>query len=94
MTTELSGGEQQRTAVARAACKYTTNIIADEPTGNLDPKNSVEIIKLEKINRKGTTVIVVTHNTQIVNRMKKRVIEIDSGHIIRDTCTVSMGKRE
>lgn len=85
MPSELSGGEQQRTAVARALVNIPPILLADEPTGNLDPKNSVEIIKLlEKINRKGTTVIIVTHNTQIVNKLRKRVIELEKGVIIRD----------
>lgn len=85
MPSELSGGEQQRTAVARALVNIPPILLADEPTGNLDPKNSVEIIKLlEKINRKGTTVIIVTHNTQIVNKLRKRVIELEKGVIVRD----------
>lgn len=85
MPSQLSGGEQQRTAVARALVNIPPILLADEPTGNLDPRNSVEIMKLlERINRKGTTVVVVTHNTAIVNKMKKRVIEIEDGRIIRD----------
>ncbi len=85
MPSQLSGGEQQRTAVARALVNIPPILLADEPTGNLDPRNSVEIMKLlERINRKGTTVVVVTHNTAIVNKMKKRVIEIENGRIIRD----------
>ncbi|MBQ3772083.1 MAG: cell division ATP-binding protein FtsE, partial [Bacteroidaceae bacterium] len=72
---ELSGGEQQRVAVARAIINKPPILLADEPTGNLDPKNSWDIMKLlEKINRNGTTVLVVTHNREIVNAMQKRVI--------------------
>lgn len=85
MPNQLSGGEQQRAAVARALVNIPPILLADEPTGNLDPRNSVEIIKLlEKINRKGTTVVVVTHNTAIVNKLRKRVIELENGRIIRD----------
>lgn len=85
MPAQLSGGEQQRAAVARALVNIPPILLADEPTGNLDPRNSVEIMKLlEKINRKGTTVVVVTHNTAIVNKMKKRVIELENGRIVRD----------
>lgn len=86
MPTELSGGEQQRAAVARALVNVPPILLADEPTGNLDPKNSVEIMRLlARINKVGTTVIVVTHNTAIVNRMNKRVVEIEDGHIVRDS---------
>lgn len=82
---ELSGGERQRVAVARALVNNPSMIIADEPTGNLDPKMSVEIMSLlEKINRLGTTVLVVTHERDLVNRFSKRVIAIDSGRIISD----------
>lgn len=89
MPSELSGGEQQRAAVARALVNVPPILLADEPTGNLDPKNTVEIIKLlEKINRKGTTVIVVTHNTQIVNKLRKRVIQLEKGVIVRDACLI------
>ena len=78
---ELSGGEQQRVAMARAL----VNILADEPTGNLDPKNSLDIMNLlEDINKRGTTVVVVTHNKDIVNEMKKRVITLKKGVIISD----------
>lgn len=82
---ELSGGEQQRVAIARAIANYPKILIADEPTGNLDPENAVEILKLlERINRSGTLVIMGTHNDQLVNEFKHRVIEISNGHLIRD----------
>lgn len=82
---ELSGGERQRVAVARAIVNNPSMIIADEPTGNLDPKMSVEIMSLlEKINELGTTVLVVTHEKELVNMFSKRVIAIDSGRIISD----------
>ncbi len=82
---ELSGGEQQRVAVARAIINNPPILLADEPTGNLDPKNSWDIMKLlEKINRRGTTVLVVTHNREIVNAMQKRVITMKKGVILAD----------
>jgi cell division transport system ATP-binding protein len=82
---ELSGGEQQRVALARALVNRPNILLADEPTGNLDPKNSFEIMKLlEEINERGTTVLVVTHNREIVNAMKKRVITLRKGVIISD----------
>lgn len=82
---ELSGGEQQRVAVARALVNNPSMIIADEPTGNLDPARSLEIMMLlEKINELGTTVVVVTHEKELVNRISKRVIAIDGGRIISD----------
>ena len=82
---ELSGGEQQRVALARALVNRPDILLADEPTGNLDPKNSIEIMKLlEEINRRGTTVVVVTHNREIVNAMKKRVVRLRKGVIISD----------
>ncbi len=82
---ELSGGEQQRVALARAIVNEPDIILADEPTGNLDPKNSLEIMRLlEEINRRGTTVIVVTHNKEIVNLMQKRVITLKKGKIVSD----------
>ncbi len=82
---ELSGGEQQRVALARAIVNQPEIILADEPTGNLDPKNSLEIMRLlEDINEKGTTVIVVTHNKEIVNLMQKRVITLKKGRIVSD----------
>ena len=83
--TELSGGEQQRVAIARALVNRPTILLADEPTGNLDPKNSWEIMKLlEQINENGTTVLVVTHNREIVNAMQKRVVTMKKGVIVSD----------
>ena len=82
---QLSGGEQQRVAIARALINRPEILLADEPTGNLDPHNAMEIMGLlEKINRRGTTVIVVTHSHEIVDMLKKRVITIDRGMVIRD----------
>lgn len=82
---ELSGGEQQRVAVARALVNNPQMIVADEPTGNLDPARSLEIMMLlEKINELGTTVLVVTHEKELVNRFSKRVIAIDNGRLISD----------
>ena len=82
---ELSGGEQQRVALARALVNRPDILLADEPTGILDPKNSAEIMELlEEINMRGTTVVVVTHNREIVNKMKKRVIRLRKGVIVSD----------
>jgi cell division transport system ATP-binding protein len=82
---ELSGGEQQRVALARALINKPSILLADEPTGNLDPKNSWEIMQLlDEINKRGTTVVVVTHNSDIVNKMQKRVITMNKGNLISD----------
>lgn len=82
---ELSGGEQQRVAIARALVNNPDTIIADEPTGNLDPERSLELMKLlVKINQLGTTVVVVTHEKDLVDRFGKRVVTIEEGHVIND----------
>ena len=85
MPDELSGGEQQRVAVARAFVNRPMILIADEPTGNLDPSTSIGIMKLlDRINRTGTTVLMATHDATIVDQMRKRVIELAGGRVIRD----------
>ena len=85
MPDELSGGEQQRVAIARAFVNRPMILIADEPTGNLDPNTSVGIMKLlDRINRTGTTVVMATHDAGIVDQMRKRVIELDDGRVVRD----------
>lgn len=82
---ELSGGEQQRVAIARALANNPRMIVADEPTGNLDPVRSLELMLLfDKINEMGTTILVVTHEKELVNDFAKRVITIDGGHVISD----------
>jgi cell division transport system ATP-binding protein len=82
---ELSGGEQQRVAIARAFVNRPTLLIADEPTGNLDPTTSIGIMKLlDRINRTGTTVLMATHDAGIVDQMRKRVIELANGAVVRD----------
>ena len=82
---ELSGGEKQRVAIARAMIHHPAVVVADEPTGNLDPLNAAEIVKiLLKINELGTTVILVSHNKDMVNSVHRRVISLDNGKIIRD----------
>lgn len=83
---ELSGGEQQRVAIARAIINNPKLLIADEPTGNLDPDTAWEIMKLiNQINRRGTTVVMVTHAKEIVDRMGKRIVAIDNGKLVRDS---------
>ncbi|MBW3568845.1 cell division ATP-binding protein FtsE [Candidatus Parcubacteria bacterium] len=82
---ELSGGEMQRVAIARAVVRQPKILIADEPTGNLDPKHAWDVIKvLERINKFGTTVLLTTHNQEIVNRLKRRVVTIRDGKIVSD----------
>ena len=82
---ELSGGEQQRAAIARAFVNRPLLLIADEPTGNLDPGTSIGIMKLlDRINKLGTTVVMSTHDAQIVDQMRRRVIELEGGHLVRD----------
>src|SRR6185312_2250807 len=85
MPMELSGGERQRVAIARAIVRQPKILIADEPTGNLDPKHAWDVIRvLEKINKYGTTVLLTTHNQDVVNRLKRRVVTIDHGKIVGD----------
>ena len=85
MPDELSGGEQQRVAIARAFVNKPMILIADEPTGNLDPNTSVGIMKLlDRINRTGTTVVMATHDSSVVDQMRKRVIELSGGRVLRD----------
>jgi cell division transport system ATP-binding protein len=90
MPNELSGGERQRVAIARSIVRQPKILIADEPTGNLDPKHAWEVIKvLEKINRYGTTVVLTTHNQEIVNKLKRRVIVIKDGRVVSDRANAS-----
>ncbi len=82
---ELSGGEQQRVSIARACVNRPLVLLADEPTGNLDPNTSVDIMRLlDKVNRIGTTIVMATHDQAIVDAMRKRVIELDKGKVVRD----------
>ena len=82
---ELSGGEQQRVAIARAFVNKPAILLADEPTGNLDPTTSLDIVRLlDRINRTGTTIVMATHNDEIVDQLRKRVVELNNGELIRD----------
>jgi cell division transport system ATP-binding protein len=92
---QLSGGEQQRVAVARAFAGHPPLLLADEPTGNLDPETSIGIMQLlYRINRAGTTVLVATHDSEMVNKMRRRVIELRRGRIVRDEATGSYGPQD
>lgn len=83
---ELSGGEQQRVAIARAIVKHPSLMLADEPTGNLDPQNTADVVSvLERINKSGTTVLMATHDHTLVDRAQRRVIELENGRIVRDS---------
>lgn len=94
MPHELSGGERQRVAIARSVVRQPKILIADEPTGNLDPKHAWEVIKvLEKINRYGTTVLLTTHNQDIVNKLKRRVITINDGRVVSDRANAEYQER-
>ena len=82
---ELSGGEQQRVSIARSFCEPTAHSLADEPTGNLDPNTAQEIMRLlDRINRTGTTVVMATHDQTIVDQMRRRVVALRSGQVVRD----------
>lgn len=95
MPNELSGGERQRVAIARSVVRQPKILIADEPTGNLDPKHAWEVIKvLEKINKYGTTVVLTTHNQDIVNKLKRRVITIEDGRVVSDRANAQYNAKE
>jgi cell division transport system ATP-binding protein len=92
LPSELSGGEQQRVALARAFVNRPLVLLADEPTGNLDPETSQDIMALlERVNRTGTTVLMATHDNHIVDTMRRRVIELDHGRVLRDEATGTYG---
>src|SRR5213079_1009976 len=92
---QLSGGEQQRVSVARAFVNHPPLLLADEPTGNLDPETSIGIMQLlYRINRTGTTVIVATHDSAMVDRMRRRVIELSQGRIVRDEVSGLYAQRD
>ena len=92
---ELSGGEQQRVAIARAVVNKPAILLADEPTGNLDPATSLDIVHLlDRINRSGTTIVMATHDDEIVNAFRKRVIELQNGHVMRDQVRGGYGRSE
>lgn len=94
MPVELSGGERQRVAIARAIVRQPKILIADEPTGNLDPKHAWDVIAvLEKINRYGTTVLLTTHNQEIVNKLKRRVITIKNGQVVSDRANATYSEK-
>ena len=85
LPSEISGGEEQRVSIARAFVNHPPLLLADEPTGNLDPETSIGIMQLlERINRTGTTVVVATHDREMVNRMRKRVFALEGGRLVRD----------
>jgi len=91
---ELSGGEQQRVAIARAFVNHPKILLADEPTGNLDPETSVGIMRLlDRINRSETTVVMATHDWAMVDQMRKRVVELETGHVVRDQARGIYGAR-
>ena len=95
MPTELSGGEQQRAAIARAIVNRPQILLADEPTGNLDPTTSLGIMRvLDRINSTGTTVVMATHDDEIVDEMRRRVVELSDGVVVRDEASGSYGERE
>ncbi|MEM6997866.1 MAG: cell division ATP-binding protein FtsE [Patescibacteria group bacterium] len=93
MPYELSGGEKQRVAIARAIVRQPRILIADEPTGNLDPKHAWDVVKvLEKINKYGTTVLLTTHNQQVVDKLRRRVVTVEDGKIVDDRAHASYSK--
>jgi Predicted ATPase involved in cell division len=94
MPHELSGGEQQRVAIARAFVNRPAILLADEPTGNLDPTTSLDIVRLlDRIHRTGTTIVMATHDDEIVDQLRKRVVELDNGQLVRDQSRGVYGAR-